>query len=192
MIAINVKVDIDQAIAKLNATAQEARKAVPQALNKVASLAKTQAAREIRDAGYGLKVGDIKSAISIRRANGNELRAGVRALGRPIPLIGYGARQTRLGVTVNVKNGRKLIPHAFIATVGSGHKGVFVRVGNQHKWVSKNGKRYQSGLPIKQLYGPSIPAAFANDTVQTALVAMIKQRFPDVLASQLSFAISKR
>jgi hypothetical protein len=73
------------------------------------------------------------------------------------PLINYGAKQTKKGVTVRVKNGRTTLRHAFIATMPNGHKGVFERVGSGHKRVTKKGRSYMSGLPIKELYGPSIP-----------------------------------
>lgn len=182
---ISAKVDISKAIKKLGAA--QYPKAIARALNKTATTARAQAGRNIRDAGYGIKVGAVKDAISIRRASPTELRSVVRATGRPIPLIKYSARQTAKGVTVAVKNGRKLITHAFIATMGSGHKGVFIRTGNAHKKVRKNGRVIQSGLPIKELFGPSIPSAFANDVVQEAVIGAIRDRFPVVLRQELKF-----
>jgi hypothetical protein len=185
---ISAKVNIEGALAKFKIAAEEAPKAVQRALNKTAITARAQAARSIRDTGYGLKVGVIKDAFSIRRATQADLKAILTATGKAIPLIDYGARQTSRGVTVNVKNGRKLIAHAFIATMPSGHKGVFIRVDNRHKRVIRNGKVYSSGLPIKELFGPSIPSAFANDAVQDALKTAIEERFPVVLKQELKFA----
>lgn len=185
---INAKINIEGALAKFRSAAEEAPKAVQRALNKTAITARAQAARSIRDTGYGLKVATIKGAFTIRRATQADLKAIVTATGRPIPLIQYGARQTGRGVSVNVKNGRKVIAHAFIATMHSGHEGVFIRVDNKRKRVIRNGKVYYSGLPIKELFGPSVPSAFANEVVQDQLKSAIELRFPVVLKQELKFA----
>ena len=188
MMKASVKVDITRALAKFGNVRKEVMdKAVPRALNKVAAEVKTESSRGIRNAGYNLKVGTIKKQIDIRRATRGNLRAVVRATGRPIPLINYGARQTKAGVSVKVKNGRKIIKHAFIAAMPTGHKGVFVRVGAGHKKTVKNGKVVWSGLPIKQLFGPSIPSAFSNEVVQAALRRKIKDRFPLLLNHEIAF-----
>ncbi|WP_080436323.1 hypothetical protein [Burkholderia ubonensis] len=114
---------------------------------------RTGASREIRAAGYNLKAGTIRKTLSATRATPARLIAALTATGRPIPLINYGARQTTKGVTVRVKNGSKTLRHAFIATMASGHIGVFERVGTGHKRVTRNGRAYWSGLPIRELYG---------------------------------------
>ena len=187
---LNLRVDIEGALRKFSVTKAESRKAIVRALNKTATTAKAEAARDIRDAGYGLKIGEIKKAISIRRANNTVLTAKVRATGRPIPLIKYSARPNANGVMVKVKEGRKLVPHAFIATMPSGHKGVFLRKGTQHKKVMQHGRAVWSGLPIFEVFGPSIPAAFSNEVVQRALIEQVKERFPVVLRQELRYLAS--
>jgi hypothetical protein len=188
---IDVKSTIDQVISKRWIAVKDKvlKQATSRALNKVAALAKTQAAREIKAAGYNIKVGAIKKQLTIKKAYGGELQAYLKAQGRPIPLINYGARQTATGVSVSVKGSRKVIKGAFIATMPSGHKGVYVRVGAGHKRIIKNGKVMWTGLPIKQLFGPSIPKAFGNEVVQRALSEMIQAKFPEVFAHELSFAL---
>jgi hypothetical protein len=199
VLKISVKVDVEQALRKLRLTQEEAKKAIPRALNKTATTARAQAAREIVSAGYGIKVGAIKKGISIRRASQSELRAIVRAAGRPIPLVNYGARQTKVGVSVAVLHGRRTIPGAFIATMRSGHKGIFVRVGSalHRSLVAAGVKKAKSagkkhGLPIDELFGPSIPSAFANQIVRDALEKAIRERFPQVLRQELNFAALRR
>lgn len=184
---VTAKLDIDGALRKLGATRIGTTEAITRALNKTAITARADAARNIRDAGYGIKVSSVKGAISIRRATNQDLKAIVTATGSPIPLINYGARQTSKGVSVNVKNGRKVIAHAFIATMASGHQGVFARQGKTHKKVMRRGRTYWSGLPVKELFGPSIPTAFANGAVQDAVKTAIEQRFPVVLRQELKF-----
>lgn len=159
-------------------------KAKIRALNKVAEQAKVAASREIRAAGYKIKASTIKSQIKVRKAGAGNPVAVVRCYGKVIPMIEFGARQTRDGVSVSVKHGRKIIKGAFIATMPSGHKGVFVRVGNQHKKV--NGQWH--GLPIKQLFGPSVPAAFSNQVIQSALVKLVRDKYPAILEHEIRFA----
>lgn len=188
MIKLNVQVEIDRALNRLASIPREVEsKAVPRALNKMADQVKVQAAREIRDAGYGLKVAAIKKAIGIKRANAGAVVAVVKATGQPVAIINYSARPVKNGVTVSVKNGRKLIRGAFIATMPSGHTGVYERVGDRHKKVTRNGKAQWRGLPIKEVYGPSIPSAFMNDKVQSALLDAVHEKFPKLLQHEIEY-----
>jgi hypothetical protein len=50
--------------------------------------------------------------------------------GAVVPVSAYPHRQTRNGVSVQINRGaRRLIQHAFLATMKSGHEGVFMRDG---------------------------------------------------------------
>lgn len=185
-ISVDVRGNMDAVIADLGRIKREVIEvATPRALNKMADQVKTGAAREVRAAGYNLKISDIKKGLSIVRATPGQLTAKVVASGRPIPLIGYGARKSSKGVSVSVLHGRKVISGAFIATMPSGHKGVFIRVGKQHKKVSKGGHAVWSGLPIKELFGPSLPDGLANVAVQQTLQRLIEQKFPEILRQQI-------
>lgn len=188
-ITVNVRSNINEVLMDLQAASREMQEiAVVRALNRTADQVRTQASRAVRDAGYNLKAATIKANIKIKRATAGNLRATVVASGRPIPLIQYGARQTGKGVTVNVQKGRKLIAGAFIATMPSGHKGVFVRgAGNVHKRVARNGKVSWHGLPIRELFGPSIPDGLANKSVQEALQQLIVDKFPQILQREHSW-----
>jgi hypothetical protein len=186
-IQISVRGSMDKIVADM----EKSKRAVlgvatPRALNKMADQVKVGAAREMRSAGYNLKVGDIKKGLKIIRATAGSLTATVTASGRPIPLIGYGARQTAKGVSVDVLKGRKVISHAFIATMPNGHKGVFIRPGKQHKRLAKNGKVVWSGLSIKELFGPSVPDGLANAAVQATLQRLVEDKFPEILRQQIN------
>ena len=171
---------------EFTAAAQDMRdKALASALNKVADQVKTAASREVRAAGYNLKAATIKAAIKVRRASPGNLKSVVVANGKPVPLLQYAARQTGKGVTVNVLKGRKLIAGAFIATMPSGHKGVYVREnGGKHVKVVRAGKPSWHQLPIRELFGPSIPDGLANAAVQAALQQLITDKFPAILARE--------
>lgn len=166
-------------------------KATVRALNKTGAQVKTAASREIRAAGYNMKAGDIKKQIKVIPATAGKPVVTVRCVGRPVPLIKFSARQTGKGVTVNVKNGRKLIRGAFVATMPSGHRGVFIRTGHDHRRVVRGGKVVWSGLPIKQLFGPAIPDAFGNQVVSGALVSLARAKFPNILAHEIEFLRSR-
>lgn len=188
MIQISVKTDISKALEKIGSITDKVKnKAIVRAVNKTAAQVKVQASREIRDAGYNMKVSKIKQAIFIKRAGASDLIAVVKATGKPIGLINYGARQTKAGVSVQVKNGRKVIKGAFVATMPNGHKGVFMRKGAGHKHVMQKGKMVWSGLPIDELFGPSIPSAFMNKVVQDALLAAVHDKFPRLLKHEIEY-----
>lgn len=187
-IKVDVRGSMDKIIADLGSLKKGViEKAAPRALNKVIDQVTTATAREIRASGYKLKVGIIKKNLTKQRANAGKLVAVVRASGRPIPLINYGARETAKGVSVDVLNGRKVITGAFIAIKANGQKAVYVRAGKTHKKVLKNGRAIWSGLPIKELYGPSVPDGLANKSVQEALQRLVEEKFPDILRQQIKY-----
>ena len=200
MAGVTVKADYQRALARLDLSIDQVKTATFRAINKVATSGRASASKEIRSTGYGIKAAAVKKAISISKATKADLNAIVRAKGRPIPLIAYGARKTQAGVSVNVLHGRKIIRGAFIATMPSGHRGVFVRVdsaagralgGSNRKGAHITRGRYRSqdrhGLPIDELFGPSIPAAFKSTAVMDAVTATMRQRFPTVLRQELRF-----
>lgn len=192
-ITVSVKHNMHELLMELEAASREMRDtAVVRALNKTADQVKVQAARAVRDAGYGLKVGDIKKALRVQRASQGNLRATVIASGRPISLMSYGARQTSKGVSVNVQKGRKLIAGAFIATMPSGKQGVFVRDdGGKHRKVNNGGKVSWHQLPIRMLFGPAVPDGMANAAVQEALQKLIVERFPKLLQRESAWLSRK-
>ena len=190
---MNASIDISRALRKLKDLDEKVRaKAAVRALNKTGAMAKTQASKEIRAAGYNIKAAAIKKEVQVYLASPGRLVVRVKATGKPIGLINYSARQTKQGVTVNVLKGRKLIRHAFIATMANGHKGVFERLGNQHKWKVLNGKRQRTAGPILELYGPAIPSAFASKAVMDALIASVKANFPRLLQHEIEYLGLKR
>ena len=185
-ITVVVKHNMAACLVDLDLAISEMRDVAPvRALNKMADQLKVQASRAMRDAGYGLKAADVKKGLRVQRATQGSKRASVIASGRPIPLIKYTARQTSKGVTVNVQKGRKLIAGAFIATMPSGHQGVYVReAGGKHRKVNARGKASWHQLPIRELFGPSVPDGLANKAVQQTLVQLVVERFPKLLAHE--------
>jgi hypothetical protein len=183
--------NVRDVVAELNAAGKEMRPALVRALNKTMANVKTQAARMVRDAGYKLKISDIKAAIKLRNASSGRLRSDMVASGRPIALIKYNARQVGAGVSVDVLKGRKTIAHAFVAETRNGPQ-VFLReAGAKHKKVVKGGKVQWSALPIRKLFGPSIPDALINKTVEAAIVDLLADRFETNLVHEHAWLSKK-
>ena len=86
----------------------------------------------------------IKRALTLSRPRGGDISDmswSLNVSGQPVPLIAYPHRQTRKGVSVEVNRGqRTLVKSAFIATMASGHEGIFKRRG-------------KARLPIHELLG---------------------------------------
>lgn len=152
-------------------------KAVVRALNRTATTIRAEAAREIK-AEYNLKVGEIKGQMRIDNATAALLRSRVVVSGKPMSLSDFAPRQNSQGVTVLIKRGqRKLIRHAFLLNRPGGSP-VFIRLG-------------KARLPIKKLFTLSLPSAFTNDKVMSALKRVAGKRFPEAFAQEARYYLSK-
>lgn len=144
--AIDVSVKWDRSqIAALEAGPMKG--ALRRALRKAGATAlrdmKGEASKRIR-ARKRIKASYITRALTLRRARGGDIAGmewAVDVSGEPVPLVAYPHRQTRKGVSVEVNKGKRtLVKGSFVATMKSGHKGVFRRRGT-------------SRLPIDELRG---------------------------------------
>jgi hypothetical protein len=180
MIGIGMKSNIAEIAALLGVESKETiNAAAVSALNKTAAKAKTASARQIRDAGYRLKVSDIKDNITVRKAWKSRMVASVNAKGRPIPLIDFFIRQAAEGCIVNIKGQAKLLRHTFVATMPNGHKGIFSR-------------RSKSRLPIDQVFTVGIPEMFMTHKVNDQLRKQITEDFPKIFRGELSWKAFKQ
>lgn len=179
---LNVRIDVKKVTAMLNETQKSIMpKATARAINKTMTTVSAQAARDIKkDIGGKLSISEIKASIAINKANPTALYAMLYAKGRRIPIIKIDpyARQDSLGVNYKTGRGRGHIPHAFIAVMKKGHRGVFKR---------KNNTRF----PIQELNGPSIPKVFTNEIIMQAMERIAKERWARVFLQEINFALSK-
>ena len=193
--AIDIRHDLGKLSAELGLLPREQLAAVVRSLNRTLTTVRAEAARKIAQ-DYGIKVGGAKKSLRIETASRTQLKGAVVASGRPLPLVVFSARQTGRGVSVKV-TGRKTIPHAFIAAMKSGHRGVFVRSRSTKPLVFRHGKgsrmrRTGRDLPISELFSVSVPAAFAQRKVSEALIAVARRRFAEVFVQEARFRLSKR
>jgi hypothetical protein len=122
-------------------------RAIARALRKAGSTAlrdmRSEASKRVR-ARKRLKAAAVRKALHLRRPRRTTVDGMTFALdveGKPVPLSAYPHRQTKRGVSVSVnRDKRTLVRSAFIATMSSGHTGVFMRRGPER-------------LPIRELLG---------------------------------------
>jgi hypothetical protein len=154
--------------------------AASRAINKTLTNVRTEANKQIREE-RALSASTVRNALAIKRATKLLLIGELIASGRPIPLREYQARQTKAGVTVKVSpGGRKLVSHA-------GNKGFIVSKIGGHVFA-REGK---SRLPIKKLYGPSIPSTFIKAKVLAALDRVASSSWQKRIAEELRYELSK-
>jgi hypothetical protein len=158
----DIEVKIDEGALR---SAQKMLANIPRGLNKVVSRAINKVGvwgrKRIVDkvaADIPVKKSTLKKLnIKLKRASYFKWRAEINITGKRIPLIELKARGLkRGGVAYNVRKtgGRRVHKHAFIATMKSGHRGVFARAGSDAGRVPR--------LPIIKQRGPSVPQVFHN------------------------------
>lgn len=100
--------------------------------------------------------------------------------GKAIPVIDYASpRQTLRGVSVGINGGRRvLIKSAFIATMRSGHTGVFMRSG-------------KANLPIRELYTTRVSDVFEDNGMVPAILARAKTEFTKTFERVLPLEIER-
>lgn len=176
-------------------------KVVSRSLNRTITGVRTDSVKEIQNV-ITPKATVIRKTFKMVKATKVSLIAAVKSSGGPLPLIHYKARQTKRGVTVQVKkkSSRALFPGAFIATMPkSKHVGVFQREYKDKRLPAKKArtglaygalpKKYR--LPIKQLYGPRVPDIMENTDVMKPILKKAGDRLQKELNSQLNFEMSK-
>lgn len=150
-------------------------RAIAMALNRTADGVRVDSSREIRKR-YRIKVATVNKTFSFQRATADRLVAVVQVRGRPLSLGGFDPRQTRRGVTVNVKGSRKLIAHAFLRILktdrGDSYSVVFIRKG-------------RSRYPIQALKTVDVPGLFVLEDINQSVRGQAFDRFE----SEARFAV---
>lgn len=149
-------------------------------LHQSLSVAVNGAARSVRSKSAsliakesGLRKKDVTPALMIRPySKPSTLSATVRGSGAPLPLIRFKAKQQKKGVKASAWGNAKLYPGTFIATMKSGHTGVFARTSRKR-------------LPIKELWGPGIAKTMADDAVSRVLEDYGRERLLANVSRQL-------
>jgi len=147
-------------------------RATVRALNRAIGSGQSVMTKEIA-ADTGLKQKDVRDALVKREATASRPEASLAATLKRIMLIKFGAKgptPTRgkgRGVTYRLKGGKGRVESAFIATMKSGHTGVYRRAGAMQRGAAgpsasarKSAGAWSGNLPIIELKGPSIGQVF--------------------------------
>lgn len=164
-------------------------RATYRALNKTGAKANTVLKRDI-SASYNLAQKTFAKDMKVIKAGPRKLDFTIRGTGRQIPIIDVkgGKKQTALGVKINTGNGSKLLKGNFIATMPSGHTGIFRRKSTAHGKKSvnlKTGKVEYHGLGITERKFPSVAHMVANDDRGDRVFAFVRKEYPIQLKRQL-------
>lgn len=149
---VRMTFDTSQARAQLAQLGAKVSRVVPRALNRAGTSARAAMVPLVAK-DMGMKSGTVRERIVPVKADAGRLVFTLRASAKRIPLIEFDAKGPRpsygrgRGVSARGASGRKTYPRAFLATVGSGHEGVFER-------------KTSARLPIRELFGPSIAHVF--------------------------------
>lgn len=136
--------------------------ACARALNRTVATEKVTLSRAI-SGDMGISVTAAKDAIKVEQATPANQSARLVARGARLPLIEFKAkgpepsRGRGRGVSYKLPGSAGRIASAFIVTLRSGHRGVFVRAGDSRRHGPKPNR---SQLPIRELFGPSIVKVF--------------------------------
>jgi hypothetical protein len=145
--SISLKIEgLDQVIRNLQRLGQQAPRAIALAVNDTARHVRSEASKGIR-AEWNVKAKTIREAIKTRPATTANPEAQVTASSKPLPLYGFGPRKLKRGYSVRIKKGRPptRLPTSFVATMSSGHVGLFERMG-------------KGRLPIREKASITIPS----------------------------------
>lgn len=150
-------------------------------INRTTTSSRAEIARQIA-AVVTTKQGVIKKGIDRQKATKNYWRGELDITRRRLPLKEFKAKQTKKGVKYKIEKsgGRKLAEHAFIATMRSGHEGVFRRKGDGR-------------LPIAELRGPSVGGVFEGAAgIAQRVIEHASGRLETNIMAQIKYILEKR
>lgn len=184
MVDVNISEDVassalERAVKLLASFPNGVQKATESALARAGKSGQAIAAREVGKQ-YHLKTSDFKKYTkSNQRVNrtGNEISVSLSFQGYHVPLIRFKTSITSSGLirAQAMKNGTsEVLKHVFQRELESGHVGLFERSG-------------KTSLPIKQLYGPSVPQMMgANTQLADAVGSNIERVFTERMEHEIT------
>jgi hypothetical protein len=155
---IEVKVSdkkLKELLKALKGSSRDMGRLMFRSIDRTTKQSRTQIVNKITEK-VALKKKDARNAIKYTKPSYTHWVALLDIFNNRIPLIKFGARQTKKAVSYRISKdgGREKIPKAFIAILKTGHKGVFKRVGDGDDLVGR--------LPITEKKGVSVGHLFEN------------------------------
>lgn len=158
------------------------------AINRAAAKAQTAVKRSIA-IQRNIKIGTAGAGLSLQKASENRLDASIIGRGGMIPLYVVKGSKTQkaLGVTVAAVQGkRRLRKGAFIATMPSGHTGIFKR---EREGSTDSGRVGRLG--VQEMLLPSIAHTLQSPTTINIGIAAFQSAFAAAFQGQLNNEIRK-
>lgn len=177
MVTISIKDNFPDVMRQLDQLqADVGHQALVRAVNRTLDLGKTRMVKVITSE-FNIKARVVRESLRVRGASRKAGRFEVQGYlespskrGRSRNLIHFAARQTKQGVSVQIKRGtpRQVIRGAFIALKGNATGGtVFIREG-------------KARLPIKALQTIDVAQMFNAKRVSEVVVKVMQDRLPEI------------
>lgn len=130
-----------------------------------------------------MKAGRVRQALELKNppssARIEDMEWRMRVSPRAVPLSEYPVRQTARGVVVNVNKGKSvLLKSAFLATMRSGHRGVFTRRG-------------PARLPIDEAFTSTVLNVLEDTGTLPAVLRQAQTTFSSTFAAVLPREIDR-
>jgi hypothetical protein len=158
-------------------------RAVSRAGGDAIRAARVASSRSVRERKR-MKLGRVNAALVLTFPKGSkqhidDLVWRMDASGAPVPVADYPHRQTKRGVSVSINKGRRvLLSGAFVATMRSGHVGVYRRRGAKR-------------LPIDEVFTTRVSDVLKNDGLMERLHTRAQEVFSSSFARLLPLELAK-
>ena len=207
-VRLSVRTNVDQVLADVErALTSVTSVAAPRALNELSDQAQTAGLRKISEI-YHVGPRTTERYVSIELASPSNLQATITVKGAGFPLYAFQPRQTKAGVSVQVKGRRITIPGTFLAKTKSGHVGVFARgayggksgrtlreTGSFGRFKFGRGERVKRAnrwgsteLPINELFTFGPAESFGNADVTAAMQDRVEEQAANVIERNIRYA----
>jgi hypothetical protein len=187
MVAIKIDAsEIIQAAADMMAAGAKTEAAVVSGMNKAGDMGFTAASRELRKQ-TGISMADTKRSKGLAKslARPGDLAYEMLARAPWTPLSYFKPKQGESGVMASPWGRRQFFKRTFMATMRSGHVGVYVRKPGVSRRVTRmsrtTGKSYQSEMEIRELWGPNLAEELVREPVPTTFRSAIADNLPRLI-----------
>jgi hypothetical protein len=179
-------------------SSKKVRQAIRSTLDKTGTFAKREIVTEV-SSKYNIPAKDVRSHVDVIRTRIDDLETILHLKSLKYSLIYFNARQAPKGVLVNIRSGKlTFYAHAFIQTMKTGHRDVFIRkiqpwppgVGRGKKGKGKGvDPQRKEKLKMKGLPGPSIPnmAKEAIDKIRVKVIAFMQETFAAEIKKRIGY-----
>jgi len=183
----NVHLELEGVPELARALADLKRQAFPtanvRALNLVGRKMRTDMVRSVAKE-MGIQQKAVRTRTKLISANRVNARVLLEFRGRAFNLIEFAARQTKQGVTARPWGQRRLVPHAFIATMPQGGRIVVIR--------ALRGGRRVPRMPIQAWLGPGIAQTAAARQMHRERERILRDVYPSELRRQIDLLVEQK